>query len=159
MKISHAVWKREQKREERKLGEVIASMLGKRHQSFCIEALDLPPIILASGERAPMTSAQTHRYVTQHICEQYKLVQELDGKPDIVHGGIGWDEVQDLENFKQAYADLDMPGIPLECFWKALVTVPKRDQVQQELKTVFEQPPKYEEFAAAIASRDGRTAG
>ena len=62
MKISHAVWKREQKREERKLGEVIASMLGKRHQNVCIEALDLPPIILKSGEKAPMTSAETHQY-------------------------------------------------------------------------------------------------
>ena len=159
MKISHAVWKREQKREERKLGEVIASMLGKRHQNFCIEALDLPPIILKSGEKAPMTSAETHQYVTQYICDQYQLVHEMEGTPDIVHGGLNWDGVQNFDQFRQAYPDLDIPGIPLEQFWKALVTVPKRETVSKELKQVFEHPPTFEDFSAAIASRDGRTAG
>ena len=91
-KISHAVWKREQKLEERKLGDVIASMLGKRHHNFCIEALDLPPIVLASGEKAQMTSAQAHQYVTEHICEQYQLVQSLQHQPDMIQGDVEWEE-------------------------------------------------------------------
>ena len=157
--ISHAIWTRERKLEEKKLGEVIDSMNGRSYKNFAIEKLDMPPIILASGERAPMTSEQVHRGVTTHICDSYKLVQGLLGQPDMVNGGVDWDMAQSKEEFQRLYGDLRNQGAPVEQVWSALTAAPRSQLVHRDLTRIFETPPSLADFQAAIKARSGHTAG
>ena len=154
--ISHAAWTREQKLQERKPWEVINSMMGNSHKNFAIEQLALPPIILASGEKAPMSAEQVHRGVTDHIRDSYKLVLGLLGQPDLVNGGAGWDIAQSKEDFQRLYGDLRAKGAPV---WQALTSAPRSHLVHNDLSRIFETPPTLAEFQKAIKDRNGHTSG
>ena len=88
--------------------------------------------------------------------------------PEIHNGTLRYDDIVDFENFKQHCAGMGLPepSSPaqvslVERLWSA-VTRPhdsSRRAVRRDLEKKFRYPPSYDEFALAIKSKRGNTAG
>jgi len=164
MMISYRIRMREYERLRGKLKRAIRSILGTYQPRISLEemvlgnpeAIDLPPPSVAEIQ-AILTSITKQPFLTP---------DHFRDRTGLHDGTLRWEDVQDYKAFREHYRDW---GIPMadnspdeEVLFKihqAIINVPNRPKVQEELRMLSSNPPSFQAFSEAIRSKSCGTAG
>ena len=146
-RINVHIRRREDARREGKWKRVIGSLLGnlagRRHQP----GIDLD-MITTDGTKILGEPEEIHQAVTDKFEEWFDIPNECQGD---LHVGNNWRQCRDSEDY--FVQDTSHTGAPEEIrrlIHRAIVQVPNRQRMHDEMRDILQQPPTLVEFEDAI---------